>query len=80
MSLSNEQYISKQPTKDFSYTKWNPTTALCYHNNLCCENCSNKQVCNSYDYAYNEYKIKPIKYAVIKTYQNIGKANYRQYL
>ena len=75
MSLSNKKYISKQPTKGFSYTKWNATTALCYHNNLCCENCSNKQVCGSYLYAVNEYGIKPIKYAAIKTYQNIGKGS-----
>lgn len=75
---------TKQPKKDFSYTKWNPTTALCYYNNLCCENCYNKQICDSYDYAYNEYKIKPIKYATIKTYQNIGKGigkgSYKRYV
>lgn len=74
----------KQPKKDFSYTKWNATTALCYYNNLCCENCSNKQICDSYDYAYNEYLIKPIKYATIKTYQNIGKGigkgSYKRYI
>ena len=78
--INTKNHISKQPLHDRSYTKWNATTALCYHNNLCCENCSNKQVCDSYDYAYNEYQLKPIKYATIKTYQHIGKANYRQYL
>lgn len=84
MSLSNKKYISKQPRHDRSYTKWNATTALCYHNNLCCENCSNKQVCDSYLYAVNEYGIKPIKYAAIKTYQNIGKGkgkhHFKRYL
>jgi hypothetical protein len=66
--------------KDFAYTKWNTTTAICYHNNLCCANCSNRQVCDNYSFSKNEYGIKPVKYATIKTYQNIGKANYRQYL
>ena len=72
--------LAQQADYTKSYKYWNATTALCYHNKLCCENCSNKQICDSYIYAFNEYKIKPIKYATIKTYQNIGKSNYRRYI
>lgn len=73
MSLTERDVIvRRQPKQDEYYFKWNPSTALCYHNKLRCENCSNRFICNSYNYAYNEYKIKPIKYATIKTYQNIG--------
>ena len=72
--------LSKQPKKDMSYAKWNRTTALCYHNKLCCENCSNKQVCDSYVYTVNDYGIKAIQYATIRTLQTIGEHNYKKYL
>jgi hypothetical protein len=69
-----------QPKQARAYQRWNTGTATCYANNCCCNRCPNEEVCNSYIYAVNEYGIKPMKYATIKTYQNIGEADYKEYL
>ena len=69
-----------QPQQARAYQRWNTGTATCYANNCCCNRCPNEEVCNSYIYAVNEYGIKPMKYATIKTYQNIGEADYKEHL
>lgn len=72
--------IHHQPKQARAYRKWNTTTATCYAHKCCCNGCPNEDTCNSYLYAVNEYGIKPMKYATIKTYQNIGEADYKTHL
>lgn len=64
---------------DCIYRRWNSTTAMCYKNRMRCSICDNKSVCEK-DYAGNKYKIKMIKYAVLKTYANIGTKGLDKYL
>ena len=72
--------IHQQPKQARAYQRWNTTTATCYAHKCRCTGCPNADTCNSYVYAVNEYGIKPMKYATIKTYQNIGEADYKRYL
>lgn len=72
--------IHHQPKQARSYQRWNTGTATCYAHNCSCTGCPNEETCNSYVYAVNEYGIKPMKYATIKTYQNIGEADYKNWL
>jgi hypothetical protein len=86
MKMNNEysrEYsmtIHHQPKQARSYQRWNTGTATCYAHNCTCTGCPNEDTCNSYVYAVNEYGIKPMKYATIKTYQNIGEADYKNWL
>ena len=72
--------IHQQTKQARAYLRWNTTTATCYAHKCRCTGCPNADTCNSYVYAVNEYGIKPMKYATIKTYQNIGEADYKRYL
>lgn len=61
------------------YMRWNPTTAMCYKHRMKCSICHNSFICERYGEA-NKYKIKMIKYAVLKTYANIGTRGIEKYL
>lgn len=54
------------------FRHWNALTISCYKRNMICEGCPNKKVCEIEPWNKNPLGIKNIKYAVIRTLQNIG--------
>lgn len=54
------------------YIHWNNLTKTCYKQNMICENCPNKLICSIKPWNINPYNIKNIKYAVLKTLENVG--------
>ena len=62
------------------YQKWNATTALCFHNNMICENCSGIDACSKGKQFPNEFNLKNVKFATLMTYRNIGKKGLGRYL
>lgn len=67
---------------DCIYRKWNEITALCYSRKMVCKGCNNAWACAQTDNkgTGNKYKIRMIKYAVLKTYANIGTKGLEKYL
>ena len=63
-----------------SYYKWNATTALCFHNNMICNNCASKDACRRGEQLPNEFNLKNVKFATLMTYRNIGKKGLERYL
>ena len=59
-------------TTQTMFMHWNPTTRLCYNRKMVCEGCPNKEICDMQPWNRNPLKIKNIKYAVMRTLQNIG--------
>lgn len=53
------------------YTYWTPITAFCFERKLKCKDCSEAFLCAKRQYN-NDYGIKPIKFAALQTYANIG--------
>lgn len=62
-----------------SFQSWNATTAECYNHKLICNNCPNKQSCQTKVIHRNPYHIQNIKYAVLMTYANIGENGIDRY-
>lgn len=55
------------------YHYWTPITAFCFERKCKCEGCCELNVaCRVNPTRENQYNIKPVKYAALKTYANIG--------
>lgn len=56
------------------FMHWTPITRECYKRKMVCEGCpnNNERVCNKRPWNKNPLGIKNIKYAVMRTLQNIG--------
>lgn len=55
------------------YRKWNDLTRACYNRHCVCLGCENRAICNVRPMSINPLNMKPVKYAVLMTYKNIGK-------
>lgn len=53
------------------YHYWTTLTAFCYERKFKCEGCSEAYFCAKRPYD-NDYGIKPLKFAALQTYANIG--------
>ena len=59
------------------YHCWTVITAFCFERKCKCEGCSELNVgCKVKPIHTNPYHIKPVKYAALKTYANIGLEGY----
>ena len=56
------------------FSHWTKITKTCYEHNMICEGCPNNTnfLCKKEPWVRNPYGIKNIKYAVIRTLNNIG--------
>lgn len=66
---------------DCLYRKWSEITAICYSRKMICEGCENVLACE-YSEKHgkrNKYKIRNIKYAVLRIYANIGTKGLERY-
>lgn len=57
-----------------NFQHWTPITLECYKRNMVCEGCPNNTdyLCNKPVWNNNPYRIKNIKYAVMRIIANIG--------
>ncbi|MBO7735051.1 MAG: hypothetical protein J6S67_20985 [Methanobrevibacter sp.] len=62
------------------FTKWNATTATCYHYHMICKNCPNDETCGLNTKTYGQYYMRAVKYATLCTYANIGKEGLKRFL
>ena len=53
------------------YHYWTPITAFCFERKCRCVNCSEKYFCIKKT-TNNDYGMKPVKYAALQTYANMG--------
>jgi hypothetical protein len=53
--------------------RWTFQTLCCYKYKTNCGLCPNSIVCEKYVKTKNEYNLKPVKYAMLKTLEKIGK-------
>ena len=61
----------KKRTNQYRY--WTTLTAFCFERGCKCEGCCELNVaCRVKPLHTNPYKIKPVKYAALKTFANIG--------
>ena len=53
--------------------RWTFQTLCCYKYKTNCEICPESIVCGKYSPTINEYNLKPVKYAMLKTLEKLGK-------
>ena len=53
------------------YMHWTPLAAFCFERKFKCENCSEAYFCSRRPFN-NEYGMKPLKFAALQTFANIG--------
>lgn len=70
----------KRPQDNPLYRKWNRTTALCYHNHMRYDICSNEDICNMAEPVWNEFGLKNMKYATLMTMRNCGLKGMKEYM
>lgn len=59
-----------------TYKYWTDLTRFCYERRCRCQGCCEfNNACRYKPMHINEYKLKPVKYAVIMTVRNIGVPN-----
>lgn len=61
------------------YKYWTTITAFCYERKCKCENCSESYLCAKRP-INNIYGMKPIKFAALQTFANIGLYGYQEAL
>ena len=62
------------------FYKWNFTTAICFKNRMICGRCNNQEVCAVEPIHTNKYNMRPVKYAALMTYKNIGLQGIERYI
>ena len=58
--------------KEHMFKHWNSLTKTCYKQGMICDGCPNKYLCDIEPWNRNPYRMKNIKYAVLRTLRNIG--------
>lgn len=63
------------------YHYWTSITAFCFERRCKCEGCCESYVaCKVEPFVYNQYGMKPVKYAALQTYANIGLKGFKEAL
>lgn len=69
-----------EPPPNSLYKKWNLSTYICWKNNCDCSNCEQSCICDSYvPMVKIPYGLKAMKYAVLKTKENVGLKGIEEY-
>lgn len=66
------KYEKTDSRKGIFCERWTFQTTCCYKYRMKCELCPNNMVCKMYTGVKNEYKIHPVKYAMLLTYSRLG--------